>query len=465
MLQKKTTAIIFFSLINVMSTLKSSQPQDLAIEREPQELAEFPELTPPMLENIRRYLKIHKTFPVVFTGYIKYAAYYDTRQVLGLRDDYVLFAPDRKILDPTGKDINAKGQGDMSDIESRLRATIKGPKVGNAALFGVIEADFLGFTASNLRNIYGATPEFLNIFRLRHAFMQLDWEKYSFIAGQTWHPVIVPFCWVETISFNGGIPFEPFSRSPQVRFTYQNERIRIIAAALSQVRFFNDGPEGFTAKYLRNAVVPNLHGQLQIKMGEHRLIASLDYKRLVPRIVTNKGFKVRESINSVLAFLLACLEWQDFYFRTKLTFAENGTNFGMFSGYAVHTIDPITDKRTYTNIREITFWIDTAIKIKNLEPGLFIGASKNLGSSKSIKLNVTDNAGMILERRVFGIGPDINTAFRIAPRLRWYVKKIVPAAELEYTRASYGTLTTKGKIIDTTPVGNLRFTFAVYYYF
>lgn len=208
-----------------------------------------------------------------------------------------------------------------------------------------------------------------------------------------------------------------------------------------------------------------MHGQLQIKIGEHLLIAGLDYKQLVPRIVTNKEFKVRESINSILALFLVCLTWQDFYFRTKLTFVENGTNFSMFGGYAVHTIDPITDKRTYTNLREIALWIDTAIKIKNVEPGLFMGVSKNLGASKTIKQDVINNEGMITERRVFGIGTNINTLFRIAPRARWYIKKIVAAAELEYTRASYGTLTNKGKVIDTIPVGNTRFTFAVYYYF
>jgi len=44
-------------------------------------------------------------------------------------------------------------------------------------------------------------------------------------------------------------------------------------------------------------------------------------------------------------------------------------------------------------------------------------------------------------------------------------KKITAAAELEYTRAAYGTLNDKGKAINTTPVGNVRFLFAVFYYF
>ena len=448
--------IIFFSLITIISNIKASQPQQIKLR--PQEIAEDPFIRPSVIDQIKKY------FPVVFSGYIKYEAFYDTRQVNGLGNDQFLFFPNKKILDPIGKDINAKGQGDMVAIETRLRATVEGPKINGANSFGVIESDFFGFNEAGFRDI--DQFEILNLFRMRYAFVKLDWEKYTLVAGQSWHPTFIPTCFPETISFNTGAPMEPFSRNPQLRFTYHDKRVNIIAAALSQIRFFNDGPDGFSSKYIRDAVVPNLDGQIQIKIGNHLIGTGLDYKRLVPRIVTNKGFKVRESINSVMVLWYACLAWPSFYFRTKLTFAENASNFAMLSGYAVHTIDPVTDERTYTNLRTVAFWIDTAIKkFKRIEPGLFIGFTKNLGASKTIEQNVTDDAGTTTEKRVFGIGTDVDTVFRISPRLRWYIKKITAAAELEYTRAAFGTLNNKGKVINTTSVGNTRFLFAVFYYF
>jgi len=455
MYKKISWSIVLFIFTVTINTETNQQP---TIKLRPQEKYEDPFIRPSITDQIKKY------FPITFSGYIKQEAFYDTRQVNGLGNDQFLFFPNKKLLDPVGRDINAKGQGNMVAIETRLRATIDGPKINGANSFGVIELDFFGFNEAGFRDI--DRFEILNLFRMRYAFAQLDWEKYTLIVGQAWHPMYIPTCFPETISFNTGDPMEPFSRNPQFRFTYHNKRINIIAAALSQIRFFNDGPDGFSSKYIRNAVVPNLHGQIQIKIGNHLIGTGLDYKRLVPRIETNKGFKVRESINSIAAIWYACLDWPSFYFRTKITFAENSTNFAMLGGYAVHTIDSVTDERTYTNLRTFAIWLDTAVrKIKKIEPGIFIGFTKNLGASKTIEPNITDDTDNVTEKRVFGIGTDVGSVFRISPRLRWYIKKITAAAELEYTRTTYGTLNNKGKVINTDSVGNVRFLFAVFYYF
>jgi len=376
MYKKISWSIILFSLTSIINTRTNQQP---TIKLKPQEKYEDPFIRPLITDQTKKY------FPITFSGYIKHEAFYDTRQVNGLGNDQIVFFPDKKLLDTAGQDTNAKGQGNMVAIETRLRATIHGPKINGAHSFGVIESDFFGFNEAGFQDI--DRFEILNLFRMRHAFAQLDWEKYTLIFGQTWHPIYVSDCFPETISNNVGAPTEPFSRNPQIRFTYHNKRINIITAALSQIRFFNDGPDGFSSKYIRNAVVPNLHGQIQIKIGNHLIGTGLDYKRLVPRIRTNKGIKVRESINSIAAIWYACLEWPSFYFRTKIIFAENVTNFAMLSGYAVHTIDPVTDERTYTNLRTFAIWLDTAVrKSKKIEPGIFVGFTKNLGASTLLEM-------------------------------------------------------------------------------
>ena len=38
-------------------------------------------------------------------------------------------------------------------------------------------------------------------------------------------------------------------------------------------------------------------------------------------------------------------------------------------------------------------------------------------------------------------------------------------AEFEYTRAAYGTINTKGDVVNTDPVGNFRVLLTLFYYF
>ena len=52
-------------------------------------------------------------------------------------------------------------------------------------------------------------------------FIYFEWTDKSLMMGQYWHPLILPECFADTIAFNGGSPFEPFSREPQVRLTKQ----------------------------------------------------------------------------------------------------------------------------------------------------------------------------------------------------------------------------------------------------
>ena len=404
-------------------------------------------------------------FKIVVNGYIKYEAYWDTRQVIGARADQLLAFPEPKKLDVNGKDINAKGQFQTVPIETRMRTTIYGPDVKNAKSRGVIEADFFGrFSELDLTG-GGGTVEIVNIFRLRHAFFKLDWEKVSLLGGQFWHPMYVLGCYPDTISFNGGAPIEPFSRNPQLRVRVHTDHLNIITALTTQLTFASDGPDGVSATYMRNAVVPNLHLQLQGLVKDHMIGAAIDYKRLVPRIKTNENFKVVESINSVTAMGFICLSWPSFTFNTKITYAQNGTDYGMLGGYAVKTINPVTDERTYTNLSSVSWWADFIVtRHKNIEPGLFIGYIKNLGSNKEIQQDVIDN-GLITDRRVFSFGTNVDNVFRIQPRIRWKLNKITIAGEIEYTHTAFGTINNKGKVENTTPVSNTRILFAVFYHF
>ncbi len=408
----------------------------------------------------------NSSFNYNVSGYVKYESYFDSRQVFGISHDQFLLFPEKKMPDPNGKDINERGQSQMVAIESRLRTTVSGIKVNKVEATGVIEADFFGRITGSNELKTDSNFEIHNIFRLRHAYVQLDWKKLTLQFGQTWHPIAVLECYADTISFNNGAPIEIYSRAPLVKAIYRCSHIKLIGAAATQLEFISDGPDGFSAKYMRNAIIPNLHAQIQGKFGEHVAGTGIDYKRLRPRIVTNKGFKTDESISSIAAIWYLALNFPSVVFRTKIMFGQDAHDYGMISGYAVHTMDPVTDKRTYTNLCAVSAWIDLAIvKSKKIEPGLFVGYAKNIGASKNIILDKVDNDNKVTEKRIFGFATDVDHVFRISPRCRWRINKLTLAGEIEYTRAAFGTINTKGKVKNTCPVGNTRLLLAAYYYF
>lgn len=394
------------------------------------------------------------TFPIHVSGYIKHDSFWDTRQVVGARDDQVLLFPAMKMLDADYEDTNAKGQFDMSPIQTRMRFTIDGPDIKHAQSQAVIEYDFFG--KANIANLV----------RMRHAYFILQWEKVKIEAGQDYHPLYILGADPRTLSFNTGVPIETVSRNPQFRLTYiPDSHLHLLFCASTELDFPSDGPIGFSTTYLRDSVVPILDWQLRTHFHDHSAGVGIDFKRIRPRLKTDTGLKANESLNSVIAIAYATFTWESINTRTKLIFAQNGTDMALTGGYAVSSIDPDNDRQEYTNLNTISLWNDTEItKSKSIIPGWFIGFIKSLGAQKDILLNVVNSEGTVTERRIFGVGTDINYVFRFSPRLQWKVNNFMFGVEVEYTRASYGTINTKGDVVDTTPVGNVRLLAVLFYY-
>lgn len=399
--------------------------------------------------------EVEAKYPIKLSGYIKSEGYWDTRQVVGFRDDQVLYYPDKIVLDSDCQDINAKGQFETVAFQTRMRTDIFGPPVKHAQSKGVIEFDFYGKAGIS------------NIIRLRLAFLELIWDKVTLLGGQNWHPFYPLQAYARTISFNSGSPIDSYSRNPQFRVTWKaSSNLDLLFAACSELDFPSDGPDGLLTKYMRDAVVPMLDFVIKPHFGEHNFGLGVEYKRIVPRLKTDTGLKARESLNSVSAMAYAALNWSSISIWTKAIFVQNDTDQNMIGGYGIHCIDEINDRREYTNLNNASWWIDVAItKSKQVIPGFFMGVIKTLGARETILPNVVDSEGNITEKRIYGIGTDIDTVFRISPRLQWRVNNFMLGIELEYTRAAYGTIDDCGKVYDTNPVGNTRLLGALFYYF
>lgn len=382
-----------------------------------------------------------------FSGYVKTDVLFDSRQIEQLREGHFSIIPKKELLDENSKDINAKPNFNILSIQTRLAGTITGPDVLGAKSMAYFETEF-----------FGSTDATINTLRLRHAYLKFIWENFEFLAGQFWHPMFVVECYPGTIGFNTGAPFQPFIRSPQLRFTTKFEPVKIILTALSQRDFQSPGPDGSSSIYLRNAVIPNLNAQVQIKLFDKSLIGGgIDYKRLAPRIKTNRGVSTDEKVEGVSFIGFLKLGIDEFSFKAEGVLGENLAEMVMLGGYGAYpykTIqDTIGDVWKYTPNRNLSLWTDISYG-KDVELGLFGGFSKNLGTKENYEY-------------FYGRGEDLEYIIRISPRIQFTFGKVKFATEIEAMYATFGKVlrNDKGKVVDTKGVTNIRGQLAFMYLF
>lgn len=387
-------------------------------------------------------------------GFVFTDLFWDSRQVIGIREDETLFWPRPFCPDVCGRDINARPKFHFLSIRSLIGLKFNGPNISDNVKAGaLIETDFFGNSDLNINQL-----------RLRLAYCQLDFErvKSNLIVGQYWHPLFDLDCFPHTVSYSFGEPFDSQARQPQVRYTKNIGSNEISFTALTQRDFRSFGPCGLSTEYIRNAIIPNLNLRFKYYYKDHVFGICADYKRLAPRIVTCNFYKVNEHIDSAIITAYAQLTYENFVFRIKGIYAQNAADQAMMSGYAVRTIDSITDFRTYSNIRVSTIWVDTSYYFEksHIELGIFLASAKNLGSKDRLFINPNTNKPII-----YAIDGDIDYAARISPRFLLKKDPVIFGIELELTRAAFGCPDDFAKIKNTCPVNNFRFLTALYYVF
>lgn len=382
-------------------------------------------------------------FGISLSGFVKTDIMYDTRQTVAIREGHFLLYPSPELLDKNNDDINAKSNFNILSIQTRLTGKISAPDAFGAKTSGQLEGEFFGTSEGDV-----------NGFRLRHAFVKLDWENSSLLVGQTWHPMFITEMFPGVVSFNTGVPFQPFSRNPQIKFTQSIYNIKLILAAIAQRDFQSNGPGGFSSSYLRNAVIPNLHVQLQYASGGHLAGVGIDYKKLTPRLVTTKNVSTNESVSGFSALGFLKLDLDPVTLKAEGIYGQNIPDLMQIGGYAVKSISATDGYETYTPLSNFTAWGEILIGEKT-EYAIFWGYSKALGASD----NITG--------AYYGRATDIESIFRISPRIQFNSEKTRISTELEYTSAGYGTPNNlnKGKIEKVNTVSNLRLLLSFIYFF
>ena len=381
-------------------------------------------------------------------GFVRNYACFDTRESLTSNSEQFYYMPKGENLDANGNDINLQPNMMLLSITTRLGVNITGPEFLGAKTSAKIESDFAGFGTSN------------TVLRIRQAYAKMAWEKNSVLVGQAWHPMMGDMM-PDVFSLETGAPFTPFSRSPQVRYDYNNKHVTLTATALYQYQYTSYGPDGASFNYARNAVVPEFYLQAMYKNGNFMMGAGVDLLTLKPRqsytvSITNENgeqttgtIKCKEDpVVSISPTIFASYKKGDWGFKGRVTYAQNAAHLSMISGYGVTEIYENGEQK-YGTLNSIGGWFDITHK-QQLKKGYltwccFFGYTKNLGCNDDI-------VGPIYMRGE----KNMDYMWRVAPSVLYTHNAMQIGVEYNPTTVGYGEHDGDYKMYNPRPVTNHR---------
>ena len=376
-------------------------------------------------------------------GFIRNDFFYNSRKNEESTDGAFNFFP--KPADVSaGIDKNAVPQAELLSINTRIGLDITGSDIFGAKSSAKIESDFAGT---------GAT---FFLLRIRQAYMKLNWDKSELLIGQAWHPMfgnVFP----TVLSLNVGAPFQPFNRSPQIRFSYNlNNSLSITGAALYEMQFVSQGPIGSSSSYMKNAMIPDLFLGSEYKTAHWTSGIGVDTKTLKPDA---------NQITSLSAVAYSQYTDKLLQLKAKVIYGQNLTDLGLIGGYGVSKY--ATDSATvlsYSNLNTLSSWFN-AVYGNKVQVGVLVGYSKNLGSDATLAYRKGKKI------TAYGCGfydsnqQLVDQLIRISPQISYNLPNLKFGLELDYTTAVYGTIQTTGKIISPYTVDNKRIVATMSYIF
>ena len=392
-----------------------------------------------------------KGFSYKFYGQVRADLFYNTRTNSETVDGLFYMYPLDKLLDADGNDLNDQGNGNLYALYSRVGVDVAGPMLGKARTSAKVEVDFRGSGTS------------YSLFRLRHAYFNLDWGTSALLVGQTWHPLygdVAP----EILNLNMGAPFQPFSRAPQVRYRFTRKHFQLTASAIWQSQYLSVGPasdkagEASTSKsqnFIKNSCVPEFYVGMDYRRPELIAGAGVHVSSIRPRtksVVGSDTYKVDERVTGVSAEAHLKFTHERFLLSAKSVLGTNLTQTSTVGGYGITSVDPRTGEQTYTPLRTSATWLNVAYG-KTWRPALFFGYLKNLGASTEVSdvLGTGTNLDQLLNA----------TAELTSNRGNWKL-----GAEYSLCNAWYGDeFSAKAKALSSHTVMNHRVVITAIYQF
>ncbi|MBQ6741076.1 MAG: hypothetical protein IJR04_00600 [Bacteroidales bacterium] len=377
-------------------------------------------------------LRAQSPFSLDWHGFVNPHYYADSRSVVGGREDMMLFFPKPIVKDSLGNDLNDGWQADMLAITARLGLTIKGPDIWGAKTKAYIEGDFTGSTNATINDL-----------RLRHAYIDLNWEHHRLLAGQYWYAMVIHEIMPMTNPLNMGSPFHCYARQPQVRYEYHLDAFEAVAVAQWQLDNMSQGLLNGTATsstlFARHSMIPELNFQLRYNTGNLFFGAAVNVKTIQPMVQTvATAVQPSQKKHSSLTYSV----FGKVNLGEVTLKAQTLLNNSLYEGCSLGGYLMLADG-SFEDWHFNTVWLDIERNSGHWRPGIFLGFAKNLDYG---------NANFV---HCFGRGHDMEYLWRIQPRLTYTtLKGLSFTGEAEYTRAGYAD-----------PVGNLRLSLSMTYAF
>jgi len=387
-----------------------------------------------------------KDFSYKFYGFVRGDLFYNSRENVEVMDGIFYLYPSNKVEDANGEDLNANSNASFYSFTTRLGLDATGPQLGNAKATAKIEADFAGYSTNNF------------LFRIRHAYVKLDWEKgSSVLLGQTWHPLFGDF-YPDVNNLSPGTPFQPFNRSPQIRYTLKGNKFDLSASAIFQLMSQTSGPEGKTTDYAKNGVLPELFAGANYIDNGLTIGAGIELLSIKPRTQTTVGekiYKVNERLTTLSYTAHTKYEKGDLSIAGKTVLGSNLQHMTMPGGFGVTAIDPVNGKQEYTSTQHSTSWLNIAYGNK-WRGGVMAGYSKNLGTFDSlVNTSLLYGSGLNIDQMTTGM---FSFSYNL---LHWKT-----GIEYSVTTAWYGDIEScSGKVKNTNAVTNHRLLWMFCYLF
>ena len=257
-----------------------------------------------------------KNFSYKFYGQVRGDLFYNSRANAETVDGLFHLYPKDKNLDADGNDLNATANGSFYLLYSRLGVDVTGPNIGKAVTTAKLEADFRG-SGSNWA-----------VLRIRHAYVNLDWGKSAVLVGQTWHPLFGDVS-PQMLNLSTGAPFQPFNRSPQIRYRYTSGKgLQLTGAVLWQLQYLSAGPNGKSEEYIKNSCIPEVYVSADYKADGLIAGVGMEMLSLKPRqqtTVDDRVYKVNERVTSLSFEAHAKYTTRDWVIAGKTLLASNLT--------------------------------------------------------------------------------------------------------------------------------------------
>jgi len=386
-----------------------------------------------------------------FYGFVNNFFCYDSRRSLMVAEDLFNILPLDASYDAAGNDVNADPSVKFLAITTRMGVDLTGPEIFGAKSTAKIETDFGGYSATG------------TLLRIRQAYTALTWEgdnRSQLLIGQTWHPLsgdLKP----DVFSLATGSPFNPFNRSPMVRYDYTaGTATTLSAAAIYQFQYTSVGMNGIPSyTYSRRGLWPELY--VGISMGGKKSPTALGFDVSSIKIGNQR-------LTSYAAMLSTSHRIGRLDLKAKAVCGENLSHLLLPSGFGVdatdhETLHPLTAAAAWT-----TLMYDVPTKSNTFRIGLMAGWLRNLGVRPWLKEGerpAIDPTNVHIWGNHAGVNSNLGEVYRFSPMATYRVKNMMLGLELEHTAARYGHMHDDGTTDGLHTVANNRVCALVMYNF